>query len=457
MATLGSLIVTLEANIAKFQTDLGKAVTMAEASMTKISRAIGEVQAAFGLLAGGFGAIALVTFEMKVVSAAAHLQELRAETGLTVNALSAIGNIAMQAGGSVDEAAKSFDKMEKNAASAASGNRTMAAAFASVGMTAAQLTAGLKDPDALILQIAQHMEKYADDGNKTATMMTLFGRAGAAQIEMLHKLAEEGFSLATVTALQAENAKKFEIELANMSTWVKQLGLDIAMGLIPKIKLVGTALITGFSDAWITVKYDFEITLAWMQNKLGSWAQTITNILTTISLGSVVPMGAIPHITLAPAANIETLKKARDDAHALNESIRKEAAADYVLATQGPGAQAAVRKLPSIKIPPHDDKLKGQKDLLSATLAMMNEQMRVQEAIVKTANAQTDADYKNGLTSLAQYSTDKYVLLDKSAKDTAEIYTREIAAAVKYMNILAAGPAKDAENHRAVRKCARTP
>ena len=39
MNSMGTLVVNLAANIASFSSDLGKAVTMAEASMNKIKRA----------------------------------------------------------------------------------------------------------------------------------------------------------------------------------------------------------------------------------------------------------------------------------------------------------------------------------------------------------------------------------------------------------------------------------
>src|SRR5450631_3999942 len=146
MATLGSLVVEVSANIARFQSDLGKAVTMAESSMNQISKMVSTTSDSFKMLAGGFGAYQLLEFGSSVLKAAANLEDLKAATGLTIPALSAMSNEAAKSGIGVDQAAMAFDRLQKLAGTALGGNQKAAAQFAAIGISAKQLAADLHDP-----------------------------------------------------------------------------------------------------------------------------------------------------------------------------------------------------------------------------------------------------------------------------------------------------------------------
>jgi hypothetical protein len=80
MAALGSVVVELSANIAKFQSDLGKAAAIAEQRMRQIDKSIGIVKTALGAVGVGF--VAGATFDKikekidGAISSAAGLQQL---------------------------------------------------------------------------------------------------------------------------------------------------------------------------------------------------------------------------------------------------------------------------------------------------------------------------------------------------------------------------------------------
>jgi hypothetical protein len=434
VATLGSLVVSLEANTAKFSSDLGRAVTMAEASMNQISKVVGRTQQAFAMLAGGIGAYQAVAFVSNVIKGTASLEGLRAETGLSVTALSALENEGARVGFGLDQATQAFDRMQKQAAAAVGGNKTSTAAFAAIGISAQQLAAGLKDPDALLITVAEHLEKYADDGNKTALMMTLFGRAGASFTEVLGKLAAAHYTAATATAEQAKQAHDFEEEIADLGTTLTSWTRNVLTTFIPAVKIIGAGLITGFSNAWVTVKYDFQIALSWMQGKLVDFAQMLPNVMSKLPGVGDAGKNMSASLDALRGPNIGDLQKQKADAMAQNAKIMAEAAADYVRATSGPPVTPAGPAKQSIVPPQTKDLTAGLKGIFDARLKVIQDAIKAEDEAEKALNVQLDQNYANGLSSLAQYSTDKQALLEKSFRDTQVMYQNEIALAVQLYN-----------------------
>ena len=91
MSNLGSLIVSLEANIAKYTSDMGKAAAIAEQRMHQIDKSIGLVKTSLAVLGAGFAStLAFDAIKSKiegVIAAAAELEKLSARTGSTVESL----------------------------------------------------------------------------------------------------------------------------------------------------------------------------------------------------------------------------------------------------------------------------------------------------------------------------------------------------------------------------------
>jgi lambda family phage tail tape measure protein len=420
--TLGSLIVTLEANIAKFESDLGRAVTLAEARMNEISKIVGKASDAFGFLAAGLGVDKLVEFSASVLESTAHLEGLARQTGLSVETLSGLSTQAAEVHMSIDEVAMSFERMEKQTALAVGGNQKAANAFAAIGISAQQLAAGLKDPQSLLLLVSQNLEKFADDGNKTALMMQILGRGGATMAQFLHNIAEEGIGAATTTAEQARQAELYEKSLADLSSTIKTFWQNTILTLIPAIKLGGATIINAFSDMWISVKYDAEILFAWMGDRLHTLGDKVGSFLGIGNLVTGLP--PTPH----PSA-VDSLAAQRDAAHAANAAIMAEAAADFVNSTRSP-VQASAAARPSIAPPAVNEK--GLQKLLDARLKLIQDAIKAEEAATKTGNALLDQAYAQNLLSLADYSTAKINMLNANFAVTQRDFDREVALAQKF-------------------------
>ncbi|HEY3658936.1 MAG TPA: phage tail tape measure C-terminal domain-containing protein [Steroidobacteraceae bacterium] len=448
MATLGSLIVTLEANIAKFQSDLGKAATMAEASMNKIAKSIEQVNGLFETLGVGLSVRELVNYTSEVIKASGELVGLKMATGLAVETLSAMKNTGAEAGLSIDEVTGAFERLEKQAALAVGGNKASVAAFDAIHISSKLLAADLKDPQKLLLDVADALEHFADDGNKTAIMMALLGRSGAQTNEFLHNLAETGYQNATVTADQAAKANAFNAELAKMKTWVDGVTLDVAMWFIPAWKLAFTTIVVGFSDMWIDIELGYDASLNLLGDKVMRWAKWMGSLISPKAwLGETLggPLENMASRAAAAAAGgisgalglTDTAKATRDAkaAHEQNQRILDEASTDYVNATTTPVVAAAAAK-PSIIPPDTTDRTKGLRKALDERLKMLNDAIKLEEEATKRYNVEIDAEYAGGVIALSTYASEKNAALEQSATVTQGIYAQEVAAALKLANSL---------------------
>ena len=434
--TLGSLVVSVEANIAKFQSDLGRSATIAEANMNQISKLVSKTGDAFKFLAGGLGVEKLVEFSASVLESTAHLAGLALQTGLSVETLSGLSTQAAEVHMSIDDVAASFERLEKQTALAVGGNQKAAAQFAAIGISAQQLAQGLKDPQSLLLLVSQNLEKFADDGNKTATMMQILGKGGANMAQFLHNIATEGIAVASTTAEQARQAEAYEKELAQLSSTLKTFWQDALLAVIPGIRVMSANIISAFSDMWISVKYDSLIAFAWLDDYLNIWVDKAARAVTKFGqvFNGLIPNAPPPmqHSTLTA-----DLQAQRDAEHALNAGIRTAAAEDFVNSTHA-AVQAAPAARPSI-VPPNTDALKGLQKLMDQQIKVIQDAIKLEEEATKTGNALLDQSYSQNLLNLADYSTAKVKLLNDDFAVTQRYYDQEIAIAQKFADQQAKG------------------
>lgn len=444
MATLGSLVVSLEANVAKFQSDLGRAATMAENAGKQISSAMTAARGAIEGMAAAAGLDKLYDFGMRVIESTAKLQDLHVQTGLSVEALSALRNEAARAGTDLDSATGAFDKMQKLAFQAAGGSKQATNAFAAIGVSAQQVAEGLKDPDELLRLVSQHLAGYVDDGNKAALMMELFGKSGASMNELLRNIAENGFGAATATAEQAKQAKEAADAVAEWKTQWEAITTTITLAVLPAvskalafIKVGFTILATTASNVWATMKYD----------AIFMW-QSIVDVVRdgAADIGALLAKSPFKFSQEWGKSLLEWGSKsgqAIDDATAdwkaslaSNADIVKEAMADYENATNGVMRPTVAPPAAHIKPPNTDDALKAIKATMEAKLKALEANLKAQDALTKLYNTKLDADYQDGAISLADYGAAKMATLQDNLAKTLKIYDEEESAIRSYMATL---------------------
>ena len=245
MSNIGALVVSLEANIAKFQSDMGKASAEAEKRAKEIDKAFGIVKT--GLTAIGVSFAVGATFDSVkakiegVISAAADLEKLSARTGATVEALSGLAAVAKFSGTDTDMLATGLQKLSKSMVDAENGGKKTSASFAAIGISAQDLKS--KSPEETFLLLAKQLDKYQDGAGKTVIAQNLLGKAGANLLPVMKDLNVVGEYVTKTTSEQAAQAKEYEDNLMRLSAASNAVYKVIGLALLPTLNDVTIAML----------------------------------------------------------------------------------------------------------------------------------------------------------------------------------------------------------------------
>ena len=235
MAEIGSLVVTLEANMAQYATDMGRAAAIAEQRAKQISKAVGSIQNALGAIGIGLSITAvfsqLKTSIDNAIKSAADLDDFADKTGATVEGLSALSNVAKFSAVSSDQLAISLGFLSKTLIDAENGGKRSSAAFNSIGLSVKELK-GLK-PDEVFVKVALAMNEYSDGAEKMTVQQVLMGKSGAALLPMYKDMANAGDMVATVTKEQSQLAEEYQKALIRQQTAQEALAQSIAQKTLP--------------------------------------------------------------------------------------------------------------------------------------------------------------------------------------------------------------------------------
>jgi hypothetical protein len=186
MANLGSMVVTLEANIAKFLSDMKKSGKETEDAMKRVEGAIETGKRALELLGVGVTVGAFAELIKGSIDAADELRDMSQKTGVAVETLNGLGFAAGQAGGDLESVAAAAGKVNKSVAEAAGGNKDMAEAYDKLGIKVRDANGNLKTADVIMAEVADKFKDWADGPEKSAIALRIFGKAGADMIPLLN-------------------------------------------------------------------------------------------------------------------------------------------------------------------------------------------------------------------------------------------------------------------------------
>jgi len=233
--SLGTLVVELTANVAKFQSDLGRAEQVAQNTARRIDEQFGMVKntlATFGVGLASFLSLDALTNKIEgVISSAAGLQDLSERTGATVENLSALASVAKLSGTDTDQLASSLQKLSRAMLDAEQGGAKTSAAFAAIGISTDKLAS--QRPDEVFVRIATELAKYQDGAAKTALAQELLGKSGANLLPLMKDLVEVGTLQVKVTAQQAQMADEYEKNLVRLQVSIDAIFKKIGLELVP--------------------------------------------------------------------------------------------------------------------------------------------------------------------------------------------------------------------------------
>ena len=193
---LSSLMVTLGADTAAFQQDMGKAGQTAKTEFEKITDGAKAMGAA---LAAAFTLDAIKDGVLQAVNFADAMGDMAARTGQSVESLTAMGYAAQFSGSSIDTYTAGIEKLSAGMADAISGNDAAAGMFARLGVSVTDATGKLRDSQSVFLEVADRIAAIESPAEKTAVAMDVFGRSAGPELLQLLNQGSSG-----ITALTAE-------------------------------------------------------------------------------------------------------------------------------------------------------------------------------------------------------------------------------------------------------------
>lgn len=204
-------------------------------SQAAASRLIGPLTAIRSLTAGivaGLSGVSLGALFKGFVDGLDSLNDAADATGSSVEKLSALEQVALRTGTSLqDSVTPSIDKL--NQALRAKADSEQARALRAIGLSAEELRQA--DPADALRKVAEALSGYADNGDKARLVQTLLGKSARELAPFLKDLAEKGDLVSQVTTEQAASAEKFNQQLALLTTTATNAGRSIAADMLPSL------------------------------------------------------------------------------------------------------------------------------------------------------------------------------------------------------------------------------
>ena len=236
---LSSLMVTLGADTAAFQQDLGRASQVARTEFEKIMDSAKNMAMAMG---AAFALDAIKDGIKQAVDYADAMSDMSQRVGQSVESLTAMGYAAQFSGTSIDTYAAGVEKLSNNMVSAADGNAAALKMFSQLGVSATDNTGKLRDSKDVFLDVADAVAGIQSPAEKTAVVMDIFGKsAGPELLQMLNQgkggieaLTTEAQAMGAVLSTEtAEQAGQFNDALDRAKIVSNGLFLSMARELLP--------------------------------------------------------------------------------------------------------------------------------------------------------------------------------------------------------------------------------
>jgi hypothetical protein len=236
MATIGTLLFEIGANVARLRTDMASARSTVEGAMDGITRAANVAKSALAAVGVGASLEGVRRFVTGAIEAQNALYELNLRTGISVETLSGLRGVARAAGTDMESMGTMVQKLEKNLmVFGDTGKGKAAAAFQAIGVSQKEAQAGMRNMDAFLPELARKLLSVGNEAQQSALSMMLIGKGGGDAIKFLHELAGKMELQGTTTAEAAKQAHEYEQQMALMTTQSDKFKVSIANGVLPAL------------------------------------------------------------------------------------------------------------------------------------------------------------------------------------------------------------------------------
>jgi hypothetical protein len=478
--SLGTLVVELTANVAKFQSDLGRAEQIAQNTARKIDAQFGIVKNALATFSVGLASFASFDALAKkidgVIASAAGLQQLSERTGATVENLSALASVAKLSGTDTEQLAGGLQKLSRAMLDAQQGGTKTSAAFSAVGISTKDLAS--QRPDEVFIRLATELAKYQDGAGKTALAQELLGKSGANLLPVMKDLAEVGDLQVKVTSEQAQMADEYEKNLVRLKASTDAIFKKIGLELVPVLNAFTKAILES-QNANDGLKASVD-SLA-KDGSIRDWAERAAiGVSYFIDVASVVPdiLNIVGKTIGAAAAQfmglIEVAKGAgqalsgdfskgvqtaqaglaqikgvgdlwvKDMQEIWNRPLFSDRLKKQLEEARKAGTATPRPVLPNLNLGGDNELLKKQ---LDGQLRLLERQIQEEQRLYQVREQLLAQFYGDDLVSIADYYAARQNAADEYLRNTQALYDKEIAALKAYQAQITDAKAKlDAQN-----------
>ena len=256
MAALGSLVVSLEANTAKFTSGMDKAAYQSQQAMNKMKLDAEMVGKAFGLMAVA-GAGALVVMVKSSLNAMDSMSKLAQKTGTTVESLSALSYAADLSSVTTESLGSAIIKLSKNMSDAQQGIGDARKAFDALGISVNNSDGSLKNSGIVISELAGKFAGFRDGAEKTALAVAIFGKSGADLIPLLNNgadgiktMTDEAARFGLVMDTQASKAaEKFNDDMTRLTKTKEAFANAVTVSVLPVLQAVADEMLLAAKES----------------------------------------------------------------------------------------------------------------------------------------------------------------------------------------------------------------
>jgi hypothetical protein len=181
LGSLGSLVIELAANTARLQSDMGKAVGIAQS-------AAGKLQSAFKFAGGGLLGGAVIGIAQQAIELGDNLNKAAIKAGVSGRAISELAFAAGQADIELASLSNALRFMQTNLSKAASGSKEANNVLSALGLTIEGIK-GLQ-ADKQFELIADRVASLTDPADRARASVELFGKSGAELLPLFEQGAE---------------------------------------------------------------------------------------------------------------------------------------------------------------------------------------------------------------------------------------------------------------------------
>ena len=437
---LAKLVVALEAESSKYQSELEKArrqLGKFDSDVSKIAAKVGKAVGA-GIAAAATG----VAFAVKQsLDAADELGNLSEKVGASVEELSKLQYAAKLSDVSAEQLQQGLIKLSKSATQAAAGTGDALTAFQALGVELKKSDGTLKSTDELFTDVAQAFSTFEDGPEKAAAAMAIFGKSGAELIPLLNQ-GKQGITAfgkeleklgGVVTAEAAANADEFNRNLDRLKAASGGLANQLATQFSPALVDLTAKIVAFTQDTEASTKVVDGIKVAFrgvagIATVVGNVFQIAGDNIAAVAAGAMsVARGDFAGAVEVIRARAEDAKKdLRDIVHAFDET--KPAAKEMGATATAATTEAAKSTLNyAAAVEQAKNKTKEAKDITDAWALSLMAASEIQDEVEKLEQERKDTQSRQddlGLTAASEIE-DEIKAMDEAEKQKTEILERE--------------------------------